>query len=157
MLTWPTVRSRTQILCLGIFFYWMYTRKPQGAPAGGYISTVSCHSNFDCCEVHTRSFQRLKMSEKQRKCSVCLGDMLPWDNHQACLKCRNDKKGKDKCVVSKESDCSICWGLKNSTQEKSFQVQKFWEVWWLSLGWTNTFKIFTAFYFQTWFLALRHD
>ena len=36
--------------------------------------------------------------------------MLPWDNHQACLKCRNDKKGKDKCVVSKESDCSICAG-----------------------------------------------
>ena len=74
------------------------------------ISTISCHSNFDRREVHTRSFVRFKMSEKQRKCSVCLGDMLPWDNHQACLKCRNDKKGKDKCVVSKESDCSICAG-----------------------------------------------
>ena len=74
------------------------------------ISTISCHSNFDRCEVHTCSFVRFKMSEKQRKCSVCLGDMLPWDNHQACLKCRNDKKGKDKCVVSKESDCSICAG-----------------------------------------------
>ena len=29
------------------FFLLMYTRKPQRAPAGGYISTVSCHSNFD--------------------------------------------------------------------------------------------------------------
>ena len=29
------------------FFPLMYTRKPQRAPAGGYISTVSYHSNFD--------------------------------------------------------------------------------------------------------------
>ena len=34
-------------MCLAIFFLLMYTRKPQRAPAGGYISTVSCHSNFD--------------------------------------------------------------------------------------------------------------
>ena len=61
-----------------------------------------------------------KMSEKQRKCSICLGDMLPWDNHQACLKCRNDKKGKDKCVIGKESECTICAGaLKIPHRKKS--------------------------------------
>ena len=54
------------------------------------------------------------MSEKQRKCSICAGDMLPWDNHQACLKCRNDKKGKDKCVIGKESDCTICAGASKT-------------------------------------------
>ena len=60
------------------------------------------------------------MSEKQRKCSICLGDMLPWDNHQACLKCRNDKKGKDKCVIGKESECTICAGaLKIPHRKKS--------------------------------------
>ena len=60
------------------------------------------------------------MSEKQRKCSVCLGDMLPWDHHQACLKCRNDKNGKDKCVVSKESECTIYAGaLKIPHRKKS--------------------------------------
>ena len=48
------------------------------------------------------------MADKQRKCAVCACDMLPWDNHQACIICRNDKKGKDKCVTGKESDCSIC-------------------------------------------------
>ena len=64
------------------------------------------------------------MSEKQRKCSVCLGDMLPWDNHQACLKCRNDKKGKDKCVVSKESDCSICAGALKIPHRKKASKSK---------------------------------
>ena len=60
------------------------------------------------------------MSEKQRKCSICAGDMLPWDNHQACLKCRNDKKGKDKCVIGKETDCTICAGaLKIPHRKKS--------------------------------------
>ena len=39
------------------YFYLKYTRKPQRAPAGGYISTVSCHSYFDRRGVHTRSFQ----------------------------------------------------------------------------------------------------
>ena len=34
-------------MCLAIFSLLMYTRKPQRAPAGGYIATVSCHSNFD--------------------------------------------------------------------------------------------------------------
>ena len=57
------------------------------------------------------------MSEKQRKCSICT---LPWDNHQACLKCRNDKKGKDKCVIGKESECTICAGaLKIPHRKKS--------------------------------------
>ena len=88
------------------------------------ISTVSCHSNFDRREVHTRSLVRFKMSEKQRKCSVCLGDMLPWDNHQACLKCRNDKKGKDKCVLSKESDCSICAGALKIPHRKKASKSK---------------------------------
>ena len=36
--------------------------------------------------------------------------MLPWDNHQACIKCRGEKKGKDKCVSGKEADCPICAG-----------------------------------------------
>ena len=60
------------------------------------------------------------MSEKQRKCAICSGEMLPWDNHQACLKCRNDKKGKDKCVIGKESKCTICAGaLKIPHRKKS--------------------------------------
>ena len=64
------------------------------------------------------------MSEKQRKCSICAGDMLPWDNHQACLKCRNDKKGKDKCVIGKESDCTICAGaLKIPHRKKSSKTK----------------------------------
>ena len=64
------------------------------------------------------------MSEKQRKCSICAGDMLPWDNHQACLKCRNDKKGKDKCVIGKESDCTICPGaLKIPHRKKSSKTK----------------------------------
>ena len=46
--------------------------------------------------------------------------MLPWDNQQACIKCRNDKKGKDKCVTGEESDCSICVGpLKIPHKKKS--------------------------------------
>ena len=46
--------------------------------------------------------------------------MLSWDNHQACIKCRNDRKGKDKCVTGKESDCSISSGsLKISHKKKS--------------------------------------
>ena len=65
-------------------------------------------------------FGASKMSEKQRKCSICSGDMLPWDNHQAYLKCRNDKKGKDKCVIGKESECTICAGaLKIPHRKKS--------------------------------------
>ena len=64
------------------------------------------------------------MSEKQRKCSICAGDMLPWDNHQACLKCRNDKKGKDKCVIGKETDCTICAGaLKIPHRKKSSKTK----------------------------------
>ena len=63
------------------------------------------------------------ISEKQRKCSVCLGDMLPRDNHQACLKCRNDK-GKDKCVVSKESECSICAGALKIPHRKKASKSK---------------------------------
>ena len=65
------------------------------------------------------------MADKQRKCAVCSPDMLPWDNHQACMKCRNDKKGKDKSVTGKESDCSICADSliiphkKKSTKSKS--------------------------------------
>ena len=47
-------------MCLAIFFLLMYTRKPQRAPAGGYISTVSCHSYFDRRQVHTRSFRIFK-------------------------------------------------------------------------------------------------
>ena len=47
-------------MCLAIFFPLMYTRKPQRAPAGGYISTVSCHSYFDRRQVHTRSFRIFK-------------------------------------------------------------------------------------------------
>ena len=50
--------------------------------------------------------------------------MLPWDNHQACLKCRNDKKGKDKCVVSKESDCSICAGALKIPHRKKASKSK---------------------------------
>ena len=60
------------------------------------------------------------MADKQRKCAVCAGDMLPLDNHQASIKCRNDRKGKDKCVTGKESDCSICAGsLKIPHKKKS--------------------------------------
>ena len=60
------------------------------------------------------------MADKQRKCAVCACDMLPWDNHQACIECRNDKKGKDKCVTGKESDYSICVGsLKIPHKKKS--------------------------------------
>ena len=73
--------------------------------------------------MHTRSFRHstvFNMSEKQRKCAICSGEMLPWDNHLACLKYRNDKKGKDKCVMGKESDCTICPGaLKISHKKKS--------------------------------------
>ena len=57
------------------------------------------------------------MADKQRKCSVCSTDMLPWDNHQACIKCRGEKKGKDRC---KEADCPIFAGsLKIPHQKKS--------------------------------------
>ena len=47
--------------------------------------------------------------------------MLPWDNHQVCLKCRNEKKGKDKYVLTgKDSGCSICGGcLKIPHKKKS--------------------------------------
>ena len=46
--------------------------------------------------------------------------MLPWDNHQACIKCRNDKKGMDKCFTGKESECTICAGaLKIPHRKKS--------------------------------------
>ena len=67
------------------------------------------------------------MAEKQRKCLVCVTDMLPWDNHQACIKCRSEKKGKDKCVSGKDSDCPICAGSlkvphkKKSSKSKSFE------------------------------------
>ena len=60
------------------------------------------------------------MAEKQRKCSVCVTDMLPWDNYQACIKCSSEKKGKDKCVSGKDSDCPICAGcLKVPHKKKS--------------------------------------
>ena len=104
-----------------------YTCKPQRAPAGGYRSSVSCHSYFDR-QVHTRSFgaSQFIMAEKQRKCSVCLTDMLPWDNHQACIKYRGEKKGKDKCVSGKEADCPICAGsLKVPHKKKSKSSEKF--------------------------------
>ena len=60
------------------------------------------------------------MADKQRKCAVCACDMLPWDNLQACIKWRNDRKGKDKCCTGKESDCSISAGsLKIPHKKKS--------------------------------------
>ena len=66
------------------------------------------------------------MADKQRKCSVCSTDMLPWDNHQACIKCRGEKKGKDKCVSGKEADCPICAGsLKIPHKKKSKSSDKF--------------------------------
>ena len=66
------------------------------------------------------------MAEKQRKCSVCLTYMLPWDNHQTCIKCRGEKKGKDKCVSGKEADCHICAGsLKVPHKKKSKSSEKF--------------------------------
>ena len=99
----------------------------QRAPAGGYISSVSCHSYFDRRQVHTHSFWRFKvfnMSGKQRKCSICSCEMLPWDNHQACIKCMNDKKGMDKCVTGKESECTICAGaLKIPHRKKSSKTK----------------------------------
>ena len=104
------------------------THKPQRAPAAGYRYSVSCHSYFDRRQVHTHSFGASKffMAEKQRKCSVCLTDMLPWDNHQACLKCRGEKKGKDKCISGKEADCPICAGsLKVPHKKKSKSSEKF--------------------------------
>ena len=52
---------------LAIFSLLMYTRKPQRAPAGGYISTVSCHSYFDRRQVHTRSFGSSKIFYHVRK------------------------------------------------------------------------------------------
>ena len=46
--------------------------------------------------------------------------MLPWDNHQVCIKCRSEKKGKDKCVSGKDSDCPIYAGSwKVSHKKKS--------------------------------------
>ena len=46
--------------------------------------------------------------------------MLPWDNHQACQKCRNDKKGKDQYIIGKESECTVCAGaLKIPHRNKS--------------------------------------
>ena len=60
------------------------------------------------------------MADKQQKCTVC--DTLPWDNHQACIKCRSEKKGKDKCVSGKDSDCPICAGcLKVPHKKKSYK------------------------------------
>ena len=60
------------------------------------------------------------MAEKQRKCSVCVTDMLPWDDHQGSIKCRSEKKDKDKCVSGKDSDCPICAGcLKVPHKKKS--------------------------------------
>ena len=54
--------------------------------------------------------------------------MIPWDNHQACIKCSNDRKGKDKCVTGKESDCSMCAGslkLPHKKSSKSKSSEKF--------------------------------
>ena len=68
------------------------------------------------------------MAEKQRKCTICSGEMLPWDNHLACLKCRNDKKGKAKCVMGKESECTICAGalkIPHKKKSKSKTSEKF--------------------------------
>ena len=45
--------------------------------------------------------------------------MLPWDNHQRCIKCRSEKKGKDKCFSGKDSDCPICAGSLKSSKFKS--------------------------------------
>ena len=106
------------------------TRKPQRAPAGGYRYSVSCHSYFDHRQVHTRSFGASKfiMAERQRKCSVCLTDILPWDNHQACIKCRGEKKGKDRCVSGKEANCPICAGslkVPHKKKSKSKSSKKF--------------------------------
>ena len=97
-----------------------YIRKPQRAPAGGYRSSVSCHSYFDRRQEHTRSFGASKfiMAEKQRK----------WDNHQACIKCRGEKKGKDKCVSGKEADYPICAAslkVSHKKKSKSKSSQKF--------------------------------
>ena len=64
------------------------------------------------------------MANKQKKCTVCAGDMLPWDNHQACIKCRNDRKGKDKCVTGKESDCCICAGSLKIPYKKKYSKSK---------------------------------
>ena len=58
------------------------------------------------------------MDDKQRKCTVCACEMLPWDNHQAWIKCRNGKKGKDKCITGKESDCYLCGLSENTSQEE---------------------------------------
>ena len=68
------------------------------------------------------------MADKQRKCAVCSMDMLPWDNHQACIKCRGEKKGKDKCVTGKEGDCHICAGslkIPHKKKSKSKSSDKF--------------------------------
>ena len=77
--------------------------------------------------MHTRSFRSITiMADKQRKCAVCSTDMLPWDNHLACIKCRGEKKGKDKCVTDKERDCHICAGsLKIPHKKKSKSSDKF--------------------------------
>ena len=75
--------------------------------------------------MHTHSFYHFKVyfimtDKKQRKCAICACDILPWDHHQACIEYRNNKKGKDKCVTGKESDCSNCVGsLKIPHKKKS--------------------------------------
>ena len=69
-------------MCLAIFLF--CTHKPQQVPAGGYRSSVSCHSYFDCCRVHNALFLVLQSifhhgwQTKDR------------DNPQACIKYRND-------------------------------------------------------------------
>ena len=60
------------------------------------------------------------MADKQRKYTVCGTDMLPWDNHQAYIKCRSEKKGKDKCV----SDCPICAGCLKVSHKKKLSKSK---------------------------------
>ena len=67
------------------------------------------------------------MADKNKnssKCSVCACELIPWDHHLACLKCRNDKKGKDKCVLGKESDCLICAGATKSDPKKKGKSKK---------------------------------
>ena len=69
-------------------------------------------TKFGLCSLHFSS------CADERKYAVC-SSMLPWGKHQACLKCRNRNIGKDKCVnAEKDSECSICAGLKSITQKE---------------------------------------
>ena len=57
------------------------------------------------------------------KCAVCSTDLSTNEKHTACFKCRKEKKGSDKCVLSKEADCPIC--SKGEKKKRKAKAQSF--------------------------------